>query len=117
MPEGLDEEAHRPDAVHGQVVDRPLDRDAHVGLGREVEAHLGPHLVEETLDLLRLPHVGDDEARAGVNPLAAARREVVEHRDLVSSRHERVDDVRADETGAPCHDRSHRAYPTALRCS
>jgi len=45
------------------------------------------------------------EARVRVEVLALAGREVVHDHDLVPSRDERVDEMRADEPGAPCHDR------------
>jgi hypothetical protein len=37
----------------------------------------------------------------------AARWKVVDDRDVVAARHERLDHVRADEARAPCHHRSH----------
>ena len=40
--------------------------------------------------------------------LALPIREVVEDVNLVAAREQRLDDVRADEARAPCHDHPHR---------
>ena len=46
------EHVHGADHVHVGVVVGPLDRDAHVGLGREVEADIGAQLGEEVFQRL-----------------------------------------------------------------
>ena len=47
-PRGL-EDAHRSEHVDVRVVIRALDRHAHVGLCRQVEAHVGPDLLEDAI--------------------------------------------------------------------
>jgi hypothetical protein len=48
-----------------------------------------------------------EEARAGVDVLALAGREVVDDRHLVAAREQGVDEVRPDESRTPCHRRPH----------
>ena len=83
----------------------PLDRDAHVDLGGEVEADLRPRVVEHLAE--PVADVALDEPRALGHVLALPVREVVDDRHLVAAREQRLDDVRADEPGAPCDDRPH----------
>ena len=81
---------------------RPLDRDPHVHLSAEVVADLGPQLVEDLVQ--RLAQVGHDEGALG-HVLSLPVREVVEREHLVAAIEQRLDDMRADEPRAPCHDR------------
>ena len=97
------EHPDRPADVHVGVVLRPLDRDAHVHLGAEVEADLGTHVVEVLVQ--RLAQVRHHEPRALGHVLALAVREIVEREHLVAAREQRLDDMRADEPRAPCDDR------------
>ena len=99
------EDAQRAEHVDLGVVVGPLDRDANVGLGGEVEDRLGLDRVEH---LVGLPDVGDVQRRVAGDSLASPLREIVEDVHLVAARKQRVNDVRADEAGAPGHDRSHR---------
>ena len=99
------EDPHRPEDVHFGVVDGMLDRHAHVGLGREVEDGLGSHGVEQVVE--RLADVADVQLRAGGDVRFGAVDERVNDRDLVTTRDERIDDVRTDEAGSPGHDRPH----------
>jgi hypothetical protein len=95
----------RPEHVHRRVVLRPVDRDAHVDLSRKVTAQLGPRLFED----LGQPfaNVVHDEAHRLGDVLSLAVREVVDDRHLVAARQQRMNDVRADEARAPCHDSPH----------
>ena len=52
-----------------------------------------------------------EERGSPVDVVAAPRREVVEHDDLVAARQQRVDEVRADE---PCPTGNERAHPGSL---
>jgi hypothetical protein len=99
-----------------QHVDRGVDRRvgdrlAHVDLRGEMEddprLRLGDHVAQRAgvADVgLHEPHPALDRAREVVAP---ARREVVDHGDLVAALHERVHQVRADEARPACHDRAH----------
>ena len=60
----------------------------------------------------RLADVVLDERRRRVDVLAPARAEVVDHDDVVATGEERVDEVRADETGPAGDERAHPAQPT-----
>ena len=99
------EDADRADDVDVGVEVGPVDRDADVGLRREVEAELGPHLVGERVE--RLADVADVELGCVRDVLAAPGREIVEDVHLVAAREKRVGDVGADEPRAPCDDRPH----------
>ena len=83
----------------------PVDRDAHVDLGAEVEADLRPRVGEHLAE--PVAQVALHERHALGHVLALPVREVVHDRHLVAARQQRLDDVRADEPGAPCDDRSH----------
>ena len=48
-----------------------------------------------------------DEGRRRVQVLALAGGEIVDDDHLVTTLHERIDEVRADEARTPCHDRAH----------
>ena len=107
------EDAHRPEHVDRGVLDRVLDRDAHVRLRREVEDGLGPNCVEEVVE--RLADVADVQLGAAAHVLGRAVDERVDDGHLVAARDERVDDVRADEAGSSGHDRPHdRILRTAV---
>jgi hypothetical protein len=101
--------ADGPDDVDLGVEGGPLDGHAHVGLRGEVEARLRPHFVKDGVDCVPVTDVGDRQADVLVEVLAPPAREVVDDQHLVSAGDERVDDVRADEAGSPCHDRPHSA--------
>src|SRR5204862_1667417 len=106
------EHPDRADDVDGCIEIGPLDRHAHVDLRAEVEAHVGPHLREQRSGSgADVAHVQLCVAPRQV--LALAARQVVEHVDLVAAREEGVDDVRADEARASCHDRPQAPYGTA----
>jgi dTMP kinase len=101
----------RSDDVDVGVEIRLLHRDAHVDLCREVEAGVGPNLREQRAGIGA--NVADVQLRAVGDVLARAAGEVVEHVHLVAACQERVDEVRADEARASCHDRPHAPYRTA----
>ena len=92
------EDANGAEHVHLGVLDRVLDRDAHVRLRGEMEHGLGPNGVEDVVE--RLADVAHVELGAGCDVLLLAVDERVDHGDLVAPRDERVDDVRADESRA-----------------
>jgi hypothetical protein len=100
------EHLDRPEHVDGRIVRRSVNRDAHVDLGAEVEAELGPRLAEHLGETLS--HVALDESHALGQVLALAVGEIVDDRHLVAARQQRLDDMRADEPCAPCDDRPHR---------
>src|SRR5205814_4770259 len=81
----------------------------HVGLRREMEAHLCALevLVEE------LAHVVDLEPRAVGNVLVLAVRHVVDDDHVVGAGQERFDDMGADESCASCHHGPQASYPKA----
>jgi dTMP kinase len=99
--------AHGPEHVDLRVEVRPAHRGLDVGLGGEVEDDLGVSQLEAGADVALL------EPRRGVHVLAFARGEVVDDDDLVASGDQGVDEMRADEPGAPCHDRAQGPYPRA----
>ena len=105
MPPRRLEHAQRPEHVHVCVVVGAIDRDAHVGLRREVEAHLGSRLVEDGVRVGA--DVGHVEAGAVREVLVLAAREVVEHVHLVAALEEPFGDVRADEPRSPGDDGPH----------
>jgi hypothetical protein len=63
VPAGCLEDPNRAQDVDGRVVDRPLDRDAHVGLRSQVEHRLWTDVVEEVVE--RLANVSHVQRRAG----------------------------------------------------
>ena len=97
------EHAHRPEHVDLGVVLRPLDRSADVGLGRQVNAELRPHGIEERCVVPA--DVAEVQLGPGRNLLAAPRGERVEHVHLVAAGDQRLRDMRADEARSACHDR------------
>ena len=102
MASGRFEDANSAEHVHLGVLDRALDRDAHIRLCGQMEHGLGPNGVEDVVK--RLADVAHVEHGAGGDVLLLAVDERVDHGDLVAPRHERVDDVRADESRAPGDD-------------
>ena len=101
------EDADRSHHVDFRVEVRTRDRHAHVGLGREVEACVGPDGFENGQGVradIRCVHHGVFR-----DVLALPRRQVVEDVHLVAAREQRLDQMRADEASTACHDRPHRA--------
>ena len=89
------------------------ERAAHVDLGGEVEDRLGRDGDHELGERGAVAHVGALEPgarreRAGEVRLAAAG-EVVDDRHRIAAREQRVDEMRADETGAAGDERLHAA--------
>ena len=102
-PPGRLEQVQRPGDVDVQVEDRIRDRAADVDLGGEVEDDLRPPLVEQVGDRGGV-RTSDSTSSAPapiapVEVLPASAREVVDHDDVVAALDQRVDQVRADESG------------------
>ena len=96
------DQVQRPGDVHVQVEDRVRDGAADVDLCGEMEDDLRLPLGEQVGDRgcvgdVRLDQLGARADRAG-EVLPPSAREVVHHDDVVASRHQRVDEVRADES-------------------
>jgi hypothetical protein len=70
-----------------------------------MEDRLGSHLLDDRRHPLAVDDVELDQARGWRHAAALAGGEVVDHRHLVATREQRVDEVRADEAGPAGHDR------------
>jgi hypothetical protein len=81
----------RPDHVVHRILVRPRDREAHVGLRREMEAPVRAEVREDIPQ--RLADVVVDEVGVGRDMLAEAARQVVDHEHVVSAGHQRVGHV------------------------
>ena len=81
-----------------------------------MEDALGLEALDRLEDRPGVGHVELGEPRARLEGagqvLALAAREVVEHQNLVPARGQSIDQVRADEPRAACHDRFHAGEPT-----
>ena len=86
------EDPDRSKDVDLEIEVRPLDRHPYVCLRSQMEADLRARS-ERFLYGGGISNVSLDEAGAFVQPLAAARGEVVEDRDLVPAGDERVDEM------------------------
>ena len=107
------QDPHGSEHVHVGVLDRPFDRDAHVGLRREVEDGLRPHGVEHVVE--RLSDVADVELSTGCDVVLRAVYERIDDGDLGTLCDECVDDMRADEAGSSGDDGPHiRILRTAI---
>ena len=107
------EQIDRPEHVDRRVVFGPRDRDPHVDLSGEVVTDVRLDAREELV--LRLADVPLDELHALGEVLALARREIVEHDDVLAPGDERLHDVRADEPRSSGNQDGHR--PILSRCS
>ena len=94
------EHVHRADDVDLRVERGLLHRRPDVRLRGEVEDDLG-------VGLEGLPNIVLEERGSPVDVVAAPRREVVEHDDLVAARQQRVHEVRADEPRPTGNERAH----------
>jgi dTMP kinase len=101
------EDVERAEDVHLGVEERFLHRRADIGLRGEVEDDV-------RLEGERLSDVVLDQLGSRIHELPPTGREVIDDRDLVSSREQRVHDVRADEPGASGDERSHAPYRKPL---
>jgi hypothetical protein len=107
------EHADRAHDVDVRVEHGPLDGGADIRLRRQMEDDLRPksgselpeHLVAD-VELVQRDSVGD--------VLAASAREVVDHVHLITSREQRIRDVRADEARAAGNDHPHRLRIVSL---
>ena len=88
-----------------------LDRIANVDLRGQVEDELGRSGGKDLRNGGSVGDVRDAQYRAPFDRLlkvrALAGREIVDHRHTVAAADERIDDVRADEAGAPCDETVH----------
>jgi hypothetical protein len=84
---------------------------AHVDLRGEVEHDLGARPLEQLEHRPGVTDVGLDQLGAALERrrqvLPPAGRDVVHHGHLVAAVEQRVDEVRADEAGAACHEGPH----------
>src|SRR5918994_1535096 len=101
--------------VHVGVQARLAHRYAHVDLCGEVEYHLRALPAEQPVYELSVADVADDQGHSlldrSVDVRVAPRGEVVRDHDLVPPLQEGVDDVGADESGAP---RDQGPHPTII---
>ena len=85
-----------------------------------MEDAIGPEVAADALDRGEVGDVGGDQPGAlghGVGDvLPAAGREVVDDRHLVAARDQRVDEVRADESGAAADQCLHPAIVERRTC-
>jgi hypothetical protein len=93
---GLEQDRRARD-VDGGVEARRRDGSAHVDLRGKVKDDVRWLLGKDPIDRVRLTDVDLVQARIGVDVGAAAGCQVVEDRDGVILRDERIDEVRADE--------------------
>ena len=100
------EDADRSDHVDLGVEGRTGDRGRHVGLRGQVEDGLRLRLGEDVGET-RIADVHLDEAGACGDVLPLPGAQVVDDDNLVPSCQEGVDEVRADEPGAPCDNGTH----------
>ena len=84
-----------------------LDRDAHVGLGGQVEDRLRPHLVEHAPHGVAVADVDLAQVGASGTRSRAPAGQVVDHDDTVAAGEQRVGDVGSDEAGSAGDDRVH----------
>ena len=112
-PEALGGLQHRNRSEHvGARVQRGMiHRVADVDLRRQVEDQLGPGGLEHRGDRVGIADVSDLQGRPlgdrRLQVLGLPGREGVDHRHAVSARDQRIDQVRADESGAACDQAVH----------
>ena len=101
------EHPDRPEDVDVTVEDGLLDRPAHVGLRRKMEADVRLPFPKGLPEHARVTDVPDDQLGSVVQALALAGDEAVDHDHIVATRDESVDEVRPDEAHAACDNRPH----------
>ena len=84
-----------------------VDRHPHIDLRAQMEHDVRPRGREDLRDRRRVGHVGDLQLRAALERSRRGStrlpgRQVVDHGHAIAARHERVDQVRPDESGTAC---------------
>ena len=102
------EHPDRPEDVDVAVEDGLLDRPAHVGLRREMEADVRPRFPKRLVE--HAPRHGCPRRPAGLSSFSRSRLPVARLSTTTTSSpraDERVDEVRPDEARAACDNRPH----------
>ena len=103
-------QVEHPDQIDLRVVDRVGDRAPHVHLRREMENYLGPFFGDDLRDPLRFAQIGLIEARTGIDLLALASGQIVEHGHRMAGCDQPVGGMGADESGAAGDQNLHQAF-------
>ena len=110
------EKVQRADDVDLRVVCRVRDGLRHLRLRGVVVDELGPESRDRLFDLRLVAKVDAVDGLPPGSRCPRAGAEVVEHGDLVPGRDVGVDDVGADEPGAPGHQNSHGLDCNGFTC-
>jgi hypothetical protein len=99
VPEIVEAELRPAVMVEASSLRRPLEA-ALRDVRRQVHDDVGCGLRDRSHDRVAVAHVDLVELGVGVEPFAAASREVVENRNALSGRDEPLDEMAADESGS-----------------